>query len=77
MNGFKSITVKYGITPRTTTVPENATFGDVLCDNTNKVVLGYGDKVQALYMGVVQDNGSIVPDGATVEVEAKANEKAV
>lgn len=77
MTGFKNITVKYGVATRNTTVADGATIGDVLKDTTSKVMLGYGDNVQAVIYGNIQDSSTVVPDGVTIDVEAKANQKAV
>ena len=76
MTRFKQITVKYGLFTRNVTVSENANIASVVSDAGNKAYLGYGDNVQALVFGVVQDSGAIIPDGAIVEIEAKANQKA-
>jgi hypothetical protein len=76
MTGFKTITARYGVSKRSATVPENATVGDIINDKANQVVLGYGDKVQGIVHGVPQENWVVVADGATLEIEAKANEKA-
>jgi hypothetical protein len=73
---FKTITIRYGIASRSATVPDTHTVADVILDTTNKVVLGYGDNVQAIIHGVPQRGTVVVPDGATVDIEAKANEKA-
>jgi hypothetical protein len=48
----------------------------VLADPSNRLVLGYGDNVQGLMSGVVISGDTIIPDGATLNVENKANQKA-
>jgi hypothetical protein len=71
------VTVRYGMAKRETTVAEGTTIARILSDANNKAVLGYGDNVQAVVFGSVQELGTKVEDGMTIEVEAKANEKAI
>jgi hypothetical protein len=74
---MKNITLKYGSSIHTMTVSQNTNIGQALMDGTAKVILGYGDNVHGLIGGVAQTNDTIIPDGATVEIENKANSKAV
>lgn len=52
------------------------TIGQIKSDTVLKAVLGFGDNVRALVHGVEQPDGAIVPDGAEVLLETKANSKA-
>lgn len=73
---MKNVTIRYGISTRTWVGDENATVGMILADQNNRVVCGYGDNVQGLIAGVPQDSSCVCPNGTTLDVENKANEKA-
>jgi hypothetical protein len=47
-----------------------------LNDPNLKLVCGYGDNVRALVSGVEQPGTAIAPDGGTIVVETRANNKA-
>jgi hypothetical protein len=72
---MKTITVRYGTSSRNHTCDTTATTAQVLADPSNRLVLGYGDNVQGLVSGVVISGDTIIPDGATLNVENKANQK--
>ena len=74
---MKTIEVSYGISRRNHTCASSETVGQVIADPNNRIVLGYGDNVQALIGGVVVSSDVVVPDGATVNLENRANQKAV
>ena len=74
---MKTIEVSYGISRRNHTCESAETVGQVIADPNNRIVLGYGDNVQALIGGVVVSGDVVVPDGATVNLENRANQKAV
>lgn len=72
-----NIKVKYGIDEfDKSTSMENVTIGQVVDDYEIKNALGYGDNVRVLIHGVEQPNAALVPDGATLVIETRANSKA-
>jgi hypothetical protein len=71
-----NITLKYGSQRRELTVEEGTTIGSVLSDSTNKIVLVYGDNINALIGGVTQPVEAVIPDGAEITIENRANQKA-
>jgi hypothetical protein len=73
---MKNITIRYGSDIREVTVESSTTVAQLLADSTNRVVLGYGDNVQALIGGIAQPGDVVVPSGSTVVIENKANSKA-
>lgn len=73
----KSITLRYGTSERTVTVPSNATVGTLLGDPTTKVMLGFGDNIHALISGVTQPLEAIPGDSSTLTIENRANAKAL
>lgn len=70
-------TIRFGSEVYTRTYNEGTTFQEVLSDHDLKVVAGWGDNVRALVCGVEQPLTAIVPDGATIVVETRANTKAI
>jgi hypothetical protein len=72
----KNIIVKYGSSVRNVAVAATATVGEIIADSTTRVVLGYGDNVQAIIGGAVQPTDAIAPDGSLITLENKANQKA-
>jgi hypothetical protein len=73
---MKNITVQYGTSTRQVEVSQNATVGEIMADATTRIILGYGDSVQALIGGVTQPNDACPPSGTTILVENRANQKA-
>lgn len=73
---MKKITIRYGSQSRATNVDSGATIGMVIADQTNKIILGYGDNVKALVHGVEQPGDAVPSDGATITLETKLNQKA-
>ena len=74
---MKNIIVQYGSSVRNVSCNAGATFAEVIADSNTRVILGYGDNVQAVVGGCVQPSDAVVPDGAVVKLENKANQKAV
>lgn len=73
---MKNITLQYGSQTHSMTVDQRTNIGQALMDTTARVILGYSDNVHGLISGVAQSNDTIIPDGATVVIENKANSKA-
>lgn len=73
---MKKVTLQYGSESREVTVSQNATVGSLLADNSNKVILGYGDNVKPLINGMEVSFDTVVSDGSTVTIETRANQKA-
>lgn len=72
-----NILVKYGIDQFSkSTTMDNVTIGQVVDDYEIKNALGFGDNVRVLIHGVEQPNSALVPDGATLVIETRANSKA-
>ncbi len=71
-----TFTVSYGLDQHTKTVSNNPTVGDVISDPNLRAVLGYGDNVRALVNGVEMSTNTTVPDGCTLVLETRANQKA-
>jgi hypothetical protein len=71
------ITVKYGIESVTKTYDNAPTVGSVLGSASVKAELGYGDNVRALVNGVEQSNSAVLTDGVVLQIETKANSKAI
>lgn len=69
-------TVVYGIESQDREVINAPTIGQVKQDPALKAVLGFGDNVRALVHGIEQPDNAIVPEGAEVVLETKANTKA-
>lgn len=74
---MKKVTIKYGSDTHMVTVALGAAIGIIIADTTAKVILGYGDNVRALVNGVEQTNDTVVADGSTINLETRANQKAV
>jgi hypothetical protein len=72
---MKEIIVQMGTERHVRQFASDATIGDVVNDPNVKAVLGYGDNVRALILGVEQDFGTVAPAGSTIRVETKANTK--
>jgi len=68
--------VVYGIESLDREALTPPTVGSVKKDTVAKAVLGYGDNVRALIYGVEQPDNALVPEGAEVVLETKANSKA-
>lgn len=71
-----TFTVQYGVESYEKDVVNAPTIGQVRADASLKAVLGFGDNVRALIHGVEQPDNAIVPQGATVVLETRANCKA-
>jgi hypothetical protein len=73
-----NVKIKYGIDEFDKhTLSDSFTIGQLIRDDETRAYLGYGDNVRALINGVEQPESAIVPDGATVVIETRANSKAV
>jgi len=70
------ITVKFGPEAFVRQYADGITIGEVLADPNLKMVMGYGDNVRALVAGVEQPGSAIAPDGGTMLIETRANNKA-
>ncbi len=71
-----NVSVRFGETI-TRSYPDGTTVGGVMADRELKLVLGWGDNVRATIQGVEQPTTALVPDGATIVMETKANQKQV
>ena len=71
-----NVTVKFGSDTYNRTYAEGSTIANVLADHDLKAVTGWGDNVRALIGSVEQSRTALLPDGALVVVETKANDKA-
>lgn len=72
---MKEIIVQMGTERHARQFASEATIGDVVNDPNVRAVLGYGDNVRALILGVEQDFGTVAPAGSTIRVETRANTK--
>jgi len=70
------IVVKFGSDQYTRNYPNGTTIGQVLNDVDLKAVTGWGDNVRGTISGVEQPINAVPPEGATVNVETRANDKA-
>lgn len=68
--------VQYGLDNHSKTTAIAPTIGQVVADPNLRAVLGYGDNVRALVNGVEQSHDTLVPDGCTLVLETRANQKA-
>lgn len=68
--------VRYGIEEHEVVKSHTPTIGDVKHDSTLKMILGFGDNLRALVNGVEMPDDSQVPEGGTVVLEVRANQKA-
>lgn len=68
--------IRYGVDVSSKTYTTNPTVSQVLADQNLRAVLGFGDSVRAVINGVEQPGNAVVPDGATVVIETRANTKA-
>lgn len=73
---MNQITIKFGIEDLQRSVPNGTTIKQVVRDGSVKAILGYSDNVRVLISGIAQSLESEVPQGATLELETAANEKA-
>jgi len=73
---MQTVTVKYGVESFTKNYESTPTFGQLASDASIKAVLGFGDNVRTLLDGVEQPFANLVPNGATVRIETRANSKA-
>ena len=71
-----TFTVTYGIESQSMEVINAPNIGQVKQDAVLKAILGYGDNVRALVHGVEQPDHAVVPDGAEIVLETRANTKA-
>ena len=72
---MKEIIVQMGTERITRQFQSEATIEDVVTDPNVRAILGYGDNVRALILGVEQDMGIVAPAGCTIRVETRANTK--
>jgi hypothetical protein len=73
-----NITVKYGIDQINKHFSnDSATISDLTTDYEVRSALGYGDNVRALINGVEQPGHALIPDGAIIVIETRANSKAL
>ena len=71
-----NIRIRFGSDEVSRQYAAGTTVATVLADHELRVVLGYGDNVRALVSGVEQNGAAIVPDGAKLVIETRANSKA-
>lgn len=73
-----NVTVTFGATSRLTkSVPANTTIASLLTDRTLRAALGFGDNAIAKINGAAVRNDVYVRDGLVIDIETKAQEKAV
>lgn len=70
------VIIRYGVERMEKQYEVPVTVGDLRRDGSIKAGLGFGDNVNFLVNGVAQGDSFIVPNGAVVSVEVKANTKA-
>lgn len=74
---MQKITLNYGTETYVASVATSKTIGELLADPTHRAILGYGDNVKALVGGVEQPGSASVVGIDTIEIETRANSKAV
>jgi len=72
---MKEIIIQMGTERITRQFPSDATIGTIVNDSNVRAMLGYGDNVRALILGVEQDFDTNAPAGCTIKVETRANTK--
>lgn len=70
------VTVRFGSETFPRSYPAGSNIGAVIGDHNLKAVAGWGDNVRALISGVEQPVTALVPNGATIVIETRANTKA-
>lgn len=71
------VNVKYGITTESKFVDNDTTVGQLKRDASLKAILGFKDNVRALLHGQELGDDTVVPEGATIVIEDRCNEKAL
>jgi hypothetical protein len=71
-----TFTVRYGLDTHIKTVSVAPTISQVVDDPNLRAILGYGDNVMVKVNGIEQQPATVVPDGATLVLETRANTKA-
>jgi len=72
---MKEIIIQMGTERISRQFASEATVGQVVQDANVRSILGYGDNIRALILGVKQEFGTVAPAGSTIKVETKANTK--
>lgn len=70
------VTVRFGSETFPRSYPAGTTMGTVIGDHNLKAVAGWGDNVRATISGVEQPITALVPNGANIVIETRANNKA-
>lgn len=73
---MQQVTIRYGIDSITKQFTVPVTIGSLKNDASVRAALGFGDNVKALINGVEMGDDVVVPNGATVVFETRANTKA-
>ncbi len=72
------ITVNFGMSNTLSRdFPSGTTVGNILSDPNLKAALGFGDNVSAKSGGVTLDPGQVLVDGDELDLEVRANKKAI
>lgn len=72
------VTINFGISNSITReFPSGTTVGDVLRNGTVRSALSFGDNVSAKIDGVTQDANKVLYDGDEIDLENRANSKAL
>lgn len=71
------IRVKFGISTVEKSCDPGTTVGQLVQDANLRIELGYRDNVRVLQNGVELPLDAEVPEGATLTIEDRANQKAV
>ncbi len=72
------ITVNFGMSNTLSRdFPSGTTVGNILSDPNLKAALGFGDNVSAKSDGVTLDPGQVLVDGDEIDLEVRANKKAI
>lgn len=78
MNGSIGVTLNFGLSNSLSrTFTTGTTIGQVLGDANLQLALGFGKNVVAKIDGVIQDLNARLNDGDEIDIEVKANTKAV
>lgn len=56
------IKIKYGSSVIVREVPDDTTIGDIKADDSIRGALGYGDNVNATYLGTTLSDSALVPE---------------
>lgn len=72
----KEVSIRFGSDTVTRVVAYSTTVGQLRRDESIRASLGFGDNVRFLLNGVALDDNASAPNGCTLVVETRCNEKA-